>query len=71
MPASAISTASAAWVVPPGLVTFWRKTAGGSALAAASAPLPTTVPRAIGQARAAGRPALIAALARVSISRKT
>ena len=55
-PSSAISTASAAWVVPPGLVTLRRRISAGSSLAAASAPLPAIVPRASGRrARRAGR----------------
>jgi hypothetical protein len=41
-----MSTSSAAAVVPPGEVTFWRSVAGGSSLWNRSSPAPVTVARA-------------------------
>ena len=57
-PSSAISTDSAAAVVPPGEVTFLRSTAGESGLAASSAPEPATVCRARSSARSSGQAGL-------------
>ena len=52
-PSGAISTASAAAVVPPGEVTFWRSVAGSSGDWCSSSPEPETVARAsrIGERR--------------------
>ena len=52
---SAINTASARSVVPPGLVTARRSAAASSVLAASNAPEPATVTRASCRAKAAGK----------------
>ena len=56
-PSGLISTPSAAAVVPPGEVTFWRKVAASSAERCRSSPAPATVARASRADRSAGRPA--------------
>ena len=66
-----ISTASARSVVPFGLVTFLRRMAASSVLAASSAPEPETVWRAISRARSAGMPCSMAAASSSSASRNT
>ncbi len=68
---SAISTAKARSVVPPGLVTPRRSSAAVSGLAARSAPEPITVSRASICANAAGMPCAMAARSSNSTSRKT
>ena len=59
MPSPAISTSSAAAVVPPGEVTFWRKVADGSSERCSNSPEPDTVARASVVASCSGRPAAI------------
>src|SRR5215470_7383 len=71
MPSAAISTSSAAAVVPPGEVTFWRKVAGSSGERLSSSPEPETVARASLVARSGGRPADVPARAKASTSRNT
>ena len=56
-PGSAISTSSAARVVPPGLVTFSRSRAGVSDETSASSPAPATVARARRSDSSGGSPA--------------
>src|SRR4051794_26623873 len=70
-PSAPISTSSAAAVVPPGEVTFWRKVEAGSVERCRSSPEPVTVSRASFSASAAGRPAATPACAITSASRKT
>src|ERR1700744_2729321 len=57
MPRSPINTSSAAAVVPPGEVTFWRKVAAERSERCNSSPEPATVSRASLVANASGRPA--------------
>ncbi len=52
-PSAAISTPSAAAVVPPGEVTFWRKVAASSGDRCSNSPEPDTVARASRAARSA------------------
>ncbi len=68
-PSSAISTASAAAVVPPGLVTASRRADAGDLSAANNAPAPATVARANFSAWARGKPSAMPASVRASAIR--
>src|SRR5206468_3709627 len=70
-PPCAINTSSAAAVVPPGDVTFWRKTAASTDERYNNSPEPATVARASRSASSAGSPALSPARARLSASKNT
>ena len=70
MPSFPISTSSAAAVVPPGEVTFWRSVAEASSERCNNSPEPATVSRARRVASAGGRPASTPARASSSASRK-